>query len=137
MRNRIVAILASVAAVLAVVLGLASPAAAATETDYAVNAAWNDDYYKSCISTTYVEGCLQPNGDVFWVKDNVSNGHEVWIEWEDLDNGRYGYCIDNLGADVAWTKCNKNFAEGHRIKWNLAWQIDGGWNFSYSKTTTV
>jgi hypothetical protein len=137
MRERIAAVLASLVLSLGVVLGLASPAAAATENDYAVDVDWNDDHYKSCISTTYVEGCLQPNGDVFWVKDNVANGHEVWIEWEDLDSGRYGYCIDNLGKAKGWTACNKNFTEGHQIRWKLVWSLDGGWNSSYARTTTV
>jgi hypothetical protein len=137
MRKRIAAALASLALSLGVALGLASPAAAANENDYSVDVDWNNDHYKSCINTTYVNGCLQPHGDVFWIKDNVSNGHEVWIVWEDLDSGRYGYCINTLGAAKAWTACNKNFTEGNRIKWYLAWELDGGWNSSYARTTAV
>ncbi|MFC3494237.1 hypothetical protein [Glycomyces rhizosphaerae] len=129
MRKRIVALLGALSLALTVALGIASPAAAADEINYAVDADWNGD----CTDRRYlpqVDGCVEPNGDILWVKDNVANGYAVKLRWFDEDGDRSGECIDTLGQAKAWTVCNKDFPEGHDIMWSVGWNSANGWNYS-------
>ncbi|MDA1387756.1 MULTISPECIES: hypothetical protein [Glycomyces] len=136
MRKRIAAALAALAVSLLAGFGIASPAAAASETNYAVDADWTG----SCASPRYtpnVDGCVQSNGDDLWVKDNVANGYGVKLRWYDQDGTRTGECIDNLGQAKAWTYCNKDFTDGHDIRWSVCWDSANGWDCSDWWTTRV
>jgi hypothetical protein len=147
MRRRISLVLLAIGAALGLGLTLAGPAtaqmvssaateaipadtqdvgAAAYETDYAVNATWNDDHPKACAQNTYLTACWQPYGDVIWVNDDESNGHRVGVVWDDTEGDRAGICIDTLGVAAAATRCNKNLPEGHDIAWRLYWVTDSG-----------
>jgi hypothetical protein len=136
MRKRIAAVLAALAISLFAALGIASPAAAADEINYAVDADWTG----SCTDRRYlpqVDGCVQANGDILWIKDNVANGYGVKLRWYDQDGSRSGECIDTLGQAKAWTVCNKDFPEGHDIRWSLCWDSSTGWDCSDWWTTRV
>jgi hypothetical protein len=136
MRKRIAAVLAALAVSLLAVLGTASPAAAASEKNYAVDADWNGD----CTDRRYlpqVDGCVEPDGDIFWIKDNAANGYGVKLRWYDLDGDRSGECINTLGQAKAWAVCNKDLPEGHDIKWSLGWDSANGWDYSDWWTTRV
>ncbi|HEY1094360.1 MAG TPA: hypothetical protein VGE61_06635 [Glycomyces sp.] len=135
LRKRFAATLVALAVTLGAVFGLGSPAAA-IESDVAVDADWYTAD-RECIETTYVSGCVQPEGDILWVKDNVANSRSVSLAWTDLDSGRSGSCYDNLGTAKAWVICNKDFTEGHRIQWQVGWQISADWGWSRTETTTV
>jgi hypothetical protein len=135
-RKRIAAALAALAVSLLAGFGIASPAAAASEINYAVDADWTG----SCTSPRYtpnVDGCVQSNGDDLWVKDNVANGYGVKLKWYDQDGTRTGECIDNLGQAKAWTYCNKDFTEGHDIRWSICWDSANGWDCSDWYSTRV
>lgn len=129
MRKRIVALLGALSLALIAALGIASPAAAADEINYAVDADWNGD----CTDRRYlpqVDGCVEPDGDILWVKDNAANGYSVKLRWFDEDGDRSGECIDTLGQAKAWTVCNKDLPEGHDIMWSVGWNSADGWNYS-------
>jgi hypothetical protein len=139
MRNRIAALLTALAIPLFAVLGLATPAAAYEgELDYTVDIDWYAAE-EECITTTYVTACIRPNGDDIWIKDNVANGYEVWVTWTDTDSGidRWGHCVDKLGADKAWTYCNKDWPDGHDISWYVNWQLAEDDYVSSSKLTRI
>ncbi|GIG68782.1 hypothetical protein [Phytomonospora endophytica] len=104
---------------------------ASEEIDYAVEHALTDPT-KYCAGNGYVSGCVQPYGDVLWIKDNASNGAHVTLKWEDLDGDRYGKCRNTLGADAGWARCNKDLPENHRIAWQLAYKVSSGSDWSYS-----
>lgn len=136
MRKRIAAILAVFSLALLSVLAVASPASAADEINYAVDADWTGD----CTDRRYlakVDGCVQPNGDILWVKDNVADGYGVSLRWYDLDGSRTGECIDKLGQAKAWTVCNKDFPEGHDFRWSICWDSANGWDCSIWWITRV
>ncbi|PRY59644.1 MULTISPECIES: hypothetical protein [Glycomyces] len=136
MKQRIAALMGALALSVIAVLGIASPAMAADEINYAVDADWTG----TCTDRRYtpnVEGCVEPGGDILWVKDNAANGYSVKLRWYDLDGSRTGECIDTLGQAKAWTICNKDFTEGHRIRWSLGWNSANGWDYSDWWTTTV
>lgn len=139
MRKRIAAVFVTLMAVIAVVIATASPAMAVDwEEDWAVDVDWYSAA-RDCTSEYYVygagEACIQPNGDDIWVRDNDSDGYRVGVYWEDLDSGRIGRCNDNLGAAKAWTRCNKDWTEGHTIKWAFAWNSASGWQGGYDLFT--
>jgi hypothetical protein len=135
-RKRIAGVLAAFAMAALAVLAVASPAAA-SESNEAVDTPWSYEYSKECHYLDYVSGCIQPNGDVLWVKDNVPNGYSVSLTWVDTDSTRSGTCIDYLGSDAGWGTCDKDFTEGHEIKWALGWNSSTGWHFSSWYYTTV
>lgn len=136
-RKRIAAALVALATALVAVLGFAAPALA-VEYDGAVDATWNNDHYKHCMNTTFVEACVQPEGDVLWVKDNVENGKAVGILWFEVGGSRSGECIDELGVAKGWTVCNKDFPEGSTIRWQVGWELAGDtWDWSNPTTTKV
>lgn len=137
MRNRIAGLIAAIAIPLFAVIGLAAPAAAAYETDWAIDSDWFADSSRECYSNAYVSGCVQPSGDFIWLKDDDANGHPVQITWWDADGDREGYCIDNLGTAKAWTTCNKDWPEGHEIGWYVQWYNDGQWWSGPTQTTVV
>ncbi|MEU6249427.1 hypothetical protein [Glycomyces sp. NPDC047010] len=130
MRRRIAALIGTLATAFAIVLATASPAAA-YEINYATDVDWNTDYAKVCTIDTYVFGagqaCVQPTGDDIWVKDNDKNGYQVAVYWDDLNSARAGKCVDDLGVDKAWVLCNKDWTEGHTIRWRFAWETASGW----------
>jgi hypothetical protein len=119
MRRRIAAVLATFAMTALALLAIASPAAAG-EGEYATDVDWNDNP-KYCWNQPNVSGCIEPNGDNIWVKDNVADGYAVVVIWDDLDGPRAGACYDTLGKAKGWTMCNKDWPEGHRIEWYLGW----------------
>lgn len=121
MYKRIAAALTALLLAIAVVLTMASPAGA-HESNTAVDVSWDATHWKHCANDAYstvskVKVCVQPYGDVLWVLDQVADGHGVGLFWEDLDSDRSGECWNPHGASVGWTRCDKDFAEGHRIKW--------------------
>ncbi|MEU5871116.1 hypothetical protein AB0A73_06080 [Glycomyces sp. NPDC047369] len=136
MQQRIASLVGALALAFVAVLGIASPALAADEINNAVDADWTG----TCTDRRYtpnVEGCVEPGGDILWVKDNAANGYSVKLRWYDLDGSRTGECVDTLGQAKAWTVCNKDFTEGHRIRWSLGWNSANGWDYSDWWTTTV
>jgi hypothetical protein len=136
MRKRIAAVLAAITVSLVAILGIASPAAAAAEINYAVDADWTG----TCTHRLYlphVDGCVEPAGDILWVKDNQANNYSVKLRWYDQDGNRSGECIDTLGQARAWTVCNKDFPEGHDIRWSVGWNSANGWDYSDWQTTRV
>jgi hypothetical protein len=130
MRRRIAAVLGTLIMAFGIVIATASPAAA-YEINYAVDVDWNNDHPKVCTFDDYVFGagdaCVQPTGDDIWVMDGRKDGYAVAVYWDDLDSARAGKCIDNLGADKAWTMCNKDLPDGHTIRWRFAWEWTDGW----------
>jgi hypothetical protein len=132
MRKRVASIIGTLMVSLGIVVLVASPAAAA-ETNYAVDADWNSDP-KTCMSEvtiyTRVDGCFEQDGDILWIQDKKAEGYGVALMWDDLDSDRSGRCIHALGADKAWAVCNKDFTEGHRIRFWVQWDSVDGWQTS-------
>ncbi|MDN3240812.1 hypothetical protein [Glycomyces tritici] len=62
---------------------------------------------------------MQHYGDVIWVADTAADGHSVGVVWHDLDSGRSGICMDRRGKAAGWTKCDKDFVEGHEVRWGV------------------
>jgi hypothetical protein len=136
MRQRIATGFGALMVSLGIALMIGSPAAA-SESNNAVDTSWSSQYSKSCHYLHYVSGCVQPHGDVLWVKDNVPNGYSSSLTWRDLDSSRSGTCLHNIGSDRGWGTCNKDFTEGHTIEWALGWETSTGWHFSSWYRTTV
>jgi hypothetical protein len=137
MRNRSAAILAALLIPLFAVLGLATPAFAALEQNEAVDVDWYADSSRECYSNTWVSACIQKNGDDIWLKDNVDDGHWVRVVWWDLDGNREGYCTDFLGYSKAWTRCNKDWTDGHEIAWYVYYYTGGQWWAGPNQITVV
>ncbi|MQM26972.1 hypothetical protein [Glycomyces albidus] len=119
MAKKLLAVLAAAVAGMLIALAPAGTANAA-EVDSAVAASWTSTA-KECDTAALVQVCVQPYGDVLWVKDRVADGMIVGIAWVDLDSDRIGECWNRLGAATGWTVCNKNFTEGHEIGWGPIW----------------
>jgi hypothetical protein len=134
-RTRLAAVVGALLFSMTVVLGIASPAMAADEPNQAVDADWSSNCTPKYLPM--VDGCIQANGDDLWIKDNVANGYSVKLEWYDLDGTRTGECVNTLGQAKAWTYCNKDFTEGHDIRWQLCWNSSNGWDCSDWWTTRV
>lgn len=131
MRKRISAVFGMLMVSLGLVVLTASPAAAA-ETDYVTDANWNSDgkdCYSAITGLTYsrMDACFESDGDILWVLDKQADGYGVALFWEDMDSGRSGTCIHNLGSAKAWAVCNKDFTEGHQIHWWIGWDSAEGW----------
>jgi hypothetical protein len=130
MRKRFAAVLGTLVMAFGIVIATASPAAA-YEINYSVDVDWNTDHPKECTRDTTAigagEGCVQPVGDYIWVRDLDANGMAVALYWDDLDSARAGKCIDTLGEAKAWTMCNKDWTEGHTIRWRFAWEYNPGY----------
>jgi hypothetical protein len=127
-RKRFAAVLGTLVMAFGIVIATASPASA-YEIEYAVDVDWNTDHRKECTRDTAVmpgEACVQPVGDDIWVRDLATNGMAVAVYWDDLDSARAGKCVDNLGAAKAWTMCNKDWTDGHTIRWRFAWEYNPG-----------
>ena len=139
MIRRLAAMLGSLAMVFGIAVAVASPAsadvsAAAFETNYAVDADWSETPAKDCAwdrGVWYLDGnaCIQPNGDDIWVRDLNQNGYGVAVWWSDPASGREGMCIDALGVDKAWVKCNKDWTDGHTISWSFMYDTPSGWEY--------
>jgi hypothetical protein len=138
MRNRIAAIIAALAIPLFAVLGLATPAAAATEeVDYVKDIDWYADSSRECYTVPAAVACVQKNGDDIWIRDNTNEGSWVYVLWDDLDGDRFGVCYDNLGSSKVWTRCNKDWTDGHEIAWYVKYYDDGQWWAGLPRTTVV
>ncbi|GAA2152354.1 MULTISPECIES: hypothetical protein [Glycomyces] len=140
MIKRIAAVLATLAMAFGLVAAVVSPAsaevsAAAFETDYAVDADWSDSLSTDCAwddrGAWYIDGdaCIQPNGDDIWVRDQNRDGYGVAVWWSDSASGREGMCIDALGVDKAWVRCNKDWTDGHTISWSFMYDTANGWQY--------
>jgi hypothetical protein len=125
-------------AALGLALGAASPAQAADfESDYSEPRAYSS-HPKDCLSVDRYGACVQPYGDLIWIKDGIKDGHSPVVYWWDLDGDRSGMCTNQQGVDAGWTACNKNFPEGHEIEWRFHWRnFDGTWERSAYQYTTV
>jgi hypothetical protein len=139
MIKRIAAVLGTLAMAFGLVAAVASSAsadvsAAAFETNYAVDADWSDSPAKDCAwdrGYWYTDGdaCIQPNGDDIWVADLNRDGYGVAVWWSDPASGREGMCIDALGVDKAWVRCNKDWTDGHTIYWSFMYDSASGWQY--------
>ena len=130
------AVLTAIAA-LGLALGAASPAHAAGEIDYSEPRAYSS-HPKDCVSVDRYGACVQPYGDLIWIKDGIKDGYSPRVYWWDLDGDRSGLCTNQQGVDAGWTACNKNFPEGHEIEWEFHWRnFDGTWERSALQYTTV
>lgn len=131
------AALTSFAAV-GLVLGAAVPAQAAEyERDNTEPRSYSS-HWKDCSSVDNYEACVQPYGDLIWIKDGLKDGHSPKVFWWDEDGDRFGVCTNRQGFDAGWTACNKNFPEGHEIRWVFHWRnYDGTWESSANQYTTV
>lgn len=125
-RKRLSALAAALLLAVGTVLATAAPASAAgSETDYSVEYDLSDATM-TCLNLTYVSACVQPYGDILWLKDKRVDGHSVYLYWDDVDGDRYGTCVDDNGVDAGWTRCNKNLSEGHGISWKVGYHNGGG-----------
>ena len=99
---------------------------------------WDGDSFKECFSGWDAgSACVQPAGDIIWIKDNNADGHGVYVTWEDGDGDRSGTCWNRLGKDKGWTWCNKDFPEGHTIYWRMNYYTDSGGPYSTQLTSTT
>ncbi|MFI9487220.1 hypothetical protein ACIG47_12590 [Promicromonospora sp. NPDC052451] len=123
---------------LGVGLGAVAPAqAAAYEVNYTEPRAYSS-HSKDCASVDRYQACVQPYGDLIWIKDGLKDGESPFVTWTDLDGDRSGMCINRQGVDAGWTACNKNFPEGHEIRWTFTWRnYDGTWESSAYQYTVV
>ncbi|MFC8797781.1 hypothetical protein ACFT2C_08595 [Promicromonospora sp. NPDC057138] len=120
-----------------VVTPLVAAQAAEYENDQAEPRAYSS-HPKDCVSFDRYGACVQPYGDLIWIKDGIKDGHGPYVSWTDMDGDRAGLCFDQQGVDAGWTACNKNFPEGHEIRWQLTLRnYDGTWESSAYRYTTV
>lgn len=120
MMKRIWALLAAALAAASLVMATAAPAQAEDFNEYNLAVAGTPGTAaRWCDETSVVYGCMQPYGDVIWVVDNAADGHAVGVVWADLDSNRSGICMDRRGKAAGFTKCDKDFVEGHRIIWGV------------------
>lgn len=94
------------------------------------------DHSRDCIDNAYVKGCVQPYGDVFWLRDDEWDGLDVRLWWDDVQGPRDGLCQDAEGYGD-WARCNKRLPDGHLIEWATSWYADGEWQFSEHRTTVI
>ena len=78
----------------------------------------NDEYYYYT-DTTGAIAEFRFNGDQFYVKDTVADGHSAAAIWFDADSTRSGSCISQWGAGH-YGLCDKDFVEGHTIYFSAA-----------------
>ena len=125
-------------AALGLVLGAAAPAQASDfESDNTEPRSYSS-YWKDCASVDNYKACVQPYGDLIWIKDGLKDGYAPKVYWWDEDGDRWGACTNRQGFDAGWTACNKNFPEGHEIRWRFHWRnYDGTWEHSADQYTTV
>lgn len=123
---------------LGLVLGAAAPAqAAAFESDETATRTYSS-HPKDCAYVDRYAACVQPYGDLIWIKDGIKDGYSPYVSWKDMDGDRWGNCTNRQGVDAGWTACNKNFPEGHEIRWKFHWRnFDGTWESSAYQYTTV
>jgi hypothetical protein len=77
----------------------------------------SSNHWVYCVTDTGVEGCYQPYGDVWYVKDTRTNGHAAVVYWQNNLNGHYyreGDCVNKLGAG-RWGACNKDYREDSTV----------------------
>lgn len=87
------------------------------------------EHAKEChTGSNDVRGCVMPYGDILWLDDLEYDGWGVKLKWQDVKDGRKGECHANHGAAGGWARCNKDFKEGHEIRWWLVWYEDGAWH---------
>lgn len=125
-RRRLIALVSAVLVSLGVAAVTASPATA-LEVDFAVDVSWSENHDKECLGPLdAASACVQPYGDIIWVKDNAKGGHRVWVTWYEYVSERSGSCVNTLGVDAGWTWCNKDFGEGHLIRWQINYYDEDG-----------
>ncbi|GAA3829250.1 MULTISPECIES: hypothetical protein [Amycolatopsis] len=118
-RSLFVALATSIGAVLALLV----PGTAAAS-DYNIATASNGpsgNYWYYCVTDTGVEGCYQPYGDLFYVRDTKANGQAAEVRWYNNLNGapyRQGTCRNNLGSGH-WGVCDKDFREDSTIRFGV------------------
>ncbi|MEO3748778.1 hypothetical protein [Plantactinospora sp. B5E13] len=120
----LVRVLASVAASIAVVMAVSSPAAAVsyeknvgTYTTASPNYGASGHWVQSVNNTSNHLAVFQAEGDRWWILDNVKDGKSVVVVWYNYRNGtlyRTGECKNNHGAP-SWAVCNKNYYEDSTI----------------------
>jgi hypothetical protein len=110
----------------AVVAPIGGAAAQADDVTAAYTYEWNDGVATGvpipnpgggCNDVTGAEGCFEPDGDKFYVKDTKADGYSAVVRWY-TDYGRWGTCRNSLGAGK-WAVCNKDFKEGYYIHWRV------------------
>lgn len=72
--------------------------------------------------------CFKQYGDVWYVRDEIVDGHSAVAIWEDWDGSevyRQGLCRNPHGA-FSWAKCNKNYWEDHTIRFSAGYSE--GWH---------
>lgn len=148
MIKRIAAVLGSLVMAFASVAAVASPAAAdvsaaASEIENALDADWSDSPATDCAwddrGVWYDDGdaCIQPDGDDIWVHDQDKNGYGVAVWWSEPISGREGMCIDALGVDKHWVKCNKDWVDGRTLYWSFMYDSASGWVYEAETFKTV
>ncbi|THV31895.1 hypothetical protein [Glycomyces paridis] len=94
------------------------------------------DHNRECVDNEYVRACVQPYGDVFWLRDDEWDAIDVRLWWVDLDSKRWGVCQSAEGYGD-WARCDKNLTNGHLVKWASSWYEDGEWQFSPVQYITI
>lgn len=97
------------------------------------------DHSRECVDNAYVKGCVQPYGDILWLRDDEWDGIDVRLWWVDNNGGsdpRHGFCQSAQGYGD-WARCDKDLPEGHEIKWATSWYADGEWRMSAYQYTRV
>ena len=142
-RNRLIAMVLAVLASLGLTFTVATPALGAVTSasasassvassaqapDYEFDTTVPRDYsshYKDCMTVWAGTACVQPYGDILWIRDRQKDGFALTLTWRDLDGDRRGQCYGG-GVDNGWLACNKNFPEGHEIRWWVVYYDSNG-----------
>ncbi|MFI5932912.1 hypothetical protein [Actinoplanes sp. NPDC051494] len=116
---------AAVAVAVVASLTIAAPASAAHafEADKAVA---TSAIPPVCIGLGSPGGCgfFVSDGDHFFVKDSLSDGHSAAIYWHKYLASspntlyRWGSCVNSLGSGKMG-QCNKNFTEGSKVEYKI------------------
>ncbi|GIG68786.1 hypothetical protein [Phytomonospora endophytica] len=97
------------------------------------------DAPRNCLDNAYVKGCVQPYGDMLWLRDDEWDGIDVrlvWIDNSDPEDPRRGICQDAEGYGD-WTRCDKDLPDGHEIKWTTSWWADGEWRLGKAQRIII
>ncbi|MFJ3086737.1 hypothetical protein [Streptomyces sp. NPDC086838] len=104
---------------------IASAAYYGSETNYATTAVPGDvDQHWEGSEISGASVYFTALGDWFKVYDTKKDGYSAVVEWRDLDSSRTGACVNKMGADSRGG-CNKNFTEGHEIRFRAALYNNG------------
>jgi hypothetical protein len=123
--RKLFAIALSGLAATGLVLSMASPAAAAVETNYASLTTAPLGWLGGCQGYGPVWACFVPHGDYIYIEHQQNADLTPYIDWNNWlrkpDGNwalyRTGYCFSNLGPGT-WGRCNKDFYEdGNKNAW--------------------